>query len=687
MDNQWMSTEAAAEYTGLSLSKIYDLAQERRIPHSRVGRQYRFRRADLDAWMLASRPVRDFFVTTAAYIDGNPALREPQVEAWRAAKAYFDAGGRHAIIQMPVGTGKTGVMALLPFGVANGRVLVVAPNLTIRSEIGRSLDVSDPPKCFWWKTGVLEPEGMLAGPFRALIDGPGANVHDCDNSHFVIANIQQLTSRSDRWLPEFGPDYFDMVLIDEGHHNAAPTWQRVMEQFPEAKICSLTATPFRSDEREVAGDLIYRYSFTRAMLRGYIKRVQGIYVAPDEVELSFVYRDETTTHTLEEVLELKEEEWFSRGVALSPECNKHIVDHTIEKLRELRLTGKHHQIIAVACSVDHAKDIRSLYCERGIEAAEIHSGMSQEEREQVFRDLRSGILDCVVQVQMLGEGFDHPELSIAAVFRPFRSLSPYIQFVGRVLRVLVQNDPSAPDNQAYVVSHIGMNLDTLFEDFKILDADDRRLFELMLCGETVVTQDERSTDLVRTRLEPEMVVRREIVSSFFQDDFIDPESELVLDDARAYFEQLGIDVSSEQLSALIGQRDQEEAGLRQLEGKPSIAVQPQRHRHEVKRRLKERGDHVAKILLNSFELSATGMELGRLYPHLGKLNLIVAIRLVQKAINDELHIETGHRDKLPTEQLERVLSDLSAILNRLRRQLAAKLQRGPISQEGESERG
>ena len=54
-----------------------------------------------------------------------------------------------------------------------------------------------------------------------------------------------------------------------------------------------------------------------------------------------------------------------------------------------------------------------------------------DKQEQVLADLRSGKLDCIVQVQMLGEGFDHPPLSVAAIFRPFASLSPYIQFVGR----------------------------------------------------------------------------------------------------------------------------------------------------------------------------------------------------------------------------------------------------------------
>ena len=58
-----------------------------------------------------------------------------------------------------------------------------------------------------------------------------------------------------------------------------------------------------------------------------------------------------------------------------------------------------------------------------------------------------------VQVQKLGEGFDHPKLSVAAIFRPFRSLAPYIQFVGRILRVVVQNDPTHPDNYGHIVTH------------------------------------------------------------------------------------------------------------------------------------------------------------------------------------------------------------------------------------------
>ena len=121
---------------------------------------------------------------------------------------------------------------------------------------------------------------------------------------------------------------------------------------------------------------------------------------------------------LEEVVKLKEEDWFSRGVALARPCNQHIVDSSLQRLEELRQSGTQHQLIAVACSINHAREIRSLYRERGSTAEVIHSKQPEDEQEAILTALRNGTLDCIIQVQMLGEGFDHPKLSVAAIFPP-----------------------------------------------------------------------------------------------------------------------------------------------------------------------------------------------------------------------------------------------------------------------------
>ena len=106
-------------------------------------------------------------------------------------------------------------------------------------------------------------------------------------------------------------------------------------------------------------------------------------------------------------------------------------------------------------SIDHADQVRAIYEEMGLQAATMHSRMPEERKDAVLAKLRNNQLDCIVQVAMLGEGFDHPPFSVAAIYRPYRSLAPYIQFVGRVMRAVEPNDPRSPNNQGFVVSHVG----------------------------------------------------------------------------------------------------------------------------------------------------------------------------------------------------------------------------------------
>ncbi len=257
--------------------------------------------------------MRAFFRETQVSIDGNASLRIPQVEGYQAAGEHFAGAGpwTSAIEQIPVGCGKSGLIALLPFGLADGRVLVVAPNLGIRQQLADDLDVTRPTS-FYRRTRVIQ--AARAVPSVAMLDY-GANFDDVENAHIVVTNIQQLAERVGRWMPWFPDGFFDMIIVDEGHHNVARTWQGVFERFPEAKVISLTATPFRADEQPVRGDVIYRYSFRDAMQRGYMKQITAVNLSPTEIY--FTYEGDERRHSLEEVLQLKEETWFSRGVALA----------------------------------------------------------------------------------------------------------------------------------------------------------------------------------------------------------------------------------------------------------------------------------------------------------------------------------------------------------------------------------
>jgi len=682
-EDDFLLVAEAARYVGVSAQTLRRWDRDGTLSAvRRPGSEYRYyRRADLEPFRLQYRRAEEaaavgadsiVFVTANADIEANTLLRDPQRDAHRAVREHFAADPGPAIVQIPVGCGKTGIMATLPFGIARGRVLVITPNLTIRKGVADAVDITS-PQCFWTKCRVLSD--FTAGPWMAVLDGPNANLHDAIESHFVVCNIQQLASQADRWLPQFPEDFFDMILVDEGHHAAAESWQKVFRRFPNAKVVSLTATPFRSDQQQLHGEVVYRYPFTRAMINGYIKQIHSRNVAPSEIY--FTYLDDTRHHTLDEVLQLREEAWFRRGVALSPECNRHIVEASIQQCDRMRSqTGIQHQIIAVACSVDHARQIASIYRECRYRAAEIHSDMDPDDQDAVIERLRQGQIDCIVQVQMLGEGFDHPRLSVAAIFRPFRSLAPYIQFVGRVMRVVQDSAPEHPDNQGHIISHVGLNNDARWSEFRELDLDDQALVHTWVTGQTGDHDDTGDSDNPRTRrFDDGMLVDNEILTDFVDHTYLDPTDDRVLDELLdrevAPGVKLGDLVDREQLrQRLLAQHSAAAAPAPQ-----PIPVSPQRQRQSAKTRVNERTRAVANRVLSELGLPHRGYRLMAIAGGRRQPNAAIVIRRMNTAINQAVGMPNGTRGDWSRDQLQTIFERVDELGDNVRDTLRDQLNR------------
>jgi superfamily II DNA or RNA helicase len=616
--------------------------------------------------VLSNEAIGRFFAETPVHIQENRSLREPQREGHAAAVEHFAGGGNRAVEQIPVGCGKTGLISILPFGIARGRVLVIAPNLTIREQIADAVDVSNMDG-FYRSSGALTD--LSRGPYRAVLDAD-ANLGDCDDAHIVVTNIHQLAERAERWLPHFAEDYFDLILVDEGHHNAAPSWQNVFERFPAARVLSLTATPFRADEQPVEGEPIYRYTFRNAMQRGYIKEMTSSNVAPSE--LLFSYRGDEYHHTLDEVLDMREHDWYSRGVALAPECNASIVDASIQWLRHLREGGLPHQLIAVACSTNHARQIRGLYQERSLAAREIHSNQSAEEREDILRELRNGTLDAIVQVQMLGEGFDHARLSVAAIFRPFRSLSPYIQFVGRAMRVNAPNAPGHADNQGVIVSHVGLNIDRHWDDFKNIDSEDQAMVHGWLeAGEQPPEPGEGGG--VRRRLGSDMTVTQEVIDRFLSDPYLDPNDDTLIDNALNVLREQGVDLEAIGLTREELQRRFVQAKRRTPDTPERLPVQPQAHRQMLRTRLNEQVKSAASHLCEALGQRAGGRRIALLGGTGASNNLAAVIVLLNRAVRAQFAIENSARRDQNIEALESAIAGLDEIADQVEADLRQRL--------------
>lgn len=664
--DDYLTIAQAAAYVGVSAATLRRWDKDEKLTAvRRPGSQYRYYRiADLEPFRLeygtaekAQDVVAGFFDAAEPKIGGNPQLREPQKEAYQSAIVHFAQHDTPAIIQLPVGCGKTGVAAILPFGLSHKRTLIIAPNTTIREGLYADLNISN-ASCFWKKAGVLG--SFTSGPFTALVDGPKANMDDCVNSHVVVANIQQLASSADRWLSQFPSDFFDLVIIDEGHHVAAESWQKVIRAFPQARFVSLTATPFRADNKDLLGELIYRYPFARAMLNGYIKHIVSASAHP--AEITFTVRGETDTYTLEQILELKDEAWFRRGVALSDECNRHIAEKAVEKLQDLRAaTGFPHQIAASAMSIDHADQVRAIFQEMGLQAETIHSGMADDRKAAVLAKLRNNQLDVIVQVAMLGEGFDHPPLSVAAIFRPYRSLSPYIQFVGRVMRTIDLNDPNSPNNQGFVVSHVGLNNEEQWDEFRDLDAQDQQIVKGWARGEGGGTGGGHGDAEQTAQRFDDPVAQDERISHFLNRSFLDPSDDRVIEEMLDVpgpggftFRDLGI--TADHLRKQMAHREEHEE-----EPAESVPVQPQVRRQTLRNRLATRSRTVHQRILTDLGLARAGFDISRAIKGLRGNNADALFMLLNQEINNFVGQGKKTREKWTLDQLQSAYDSLDEI--------------------------
>ncbi len=462
--------------------------------------------------------VKEYFEETNIFIPGNSYLRKIQREAHKEIKEEFANDPKtHKIIVLPTGAGKTGVIALSPYKVCNGRVLVITPSLIIREGISDEFDTRTMYN-FWSKHKVIIDDEKLPKVYRyAGYKTPADKkriMKWLQETNIVIANIHKVYSTaSNKTLVDIlPPDFFDMIIIDEAHHCAADSWQKTLEYFEATKIIKLTATPFRADAKDLGGKIIYNYSLADAIKDGIIKNL----VAEDITNENLEFEIDGRKVSKEEALEEMDNNWVTRSIAYSENCSRTIVERSIEILNEKRKLGNaFHQIIAVACSIEHAKQIKDLYAEYGIRAEYVSSDR-QEDSEKAIIEYKKGSIDVIVNVNMLGEGFDHPNISIAAIFRPFRSLPPYAQFIGRALRKIQINDPlDNIDNIAHVVYHKELDLEELWQYYsnQKVKAQRRKVIEI---------EFSREEEQYRSRDVGEVIVRGKTISNVktFLDDGI-----------------------------------------------------------------------------------------------------------------------------------------------------------------------
>ncbi|MBH4488398.1 DEAD/DEAH box helicase family protein, partial [Pseudomonas aeruginosa] len=143
----------------------------------------------------------NYFTDTVVNILGNSKLRSPQIEAYIKAQEHFaNNPAEDALIVLPTGTGKSGLISIVPFGLAKGRVLIITPGLVTKQSIRKTQDALEDN--FWINFDVIFSGDDLPVLCEYQKD---TLLSSLASSHIVYSNIQQIHSERDTALTKRVP--------------------------------------------------------------------------------------------------------------------------------------------------------------------------------------------------------------------------------------------------------------------------------------------------------------------------------------------------------------------------------------------------------------------------------------------------------------------------------------------------
>jgi superfamily II DNA or RNA helicase/HKD family nuclease len=241
--------------------------------------------------------------------------------------------------------------------------------------------------------------------------------------HFehVFASIQSLSATG---LSNLDPAHFDVVIVDEFHHAAAPSYRALLDHVQPVELLGLTATPERSDGLPVLSWFDNRIA---AELR--------LWDAIDQHRLSpFAY------FGIHDGLDLREVPWRrGRGYDVEGLTNLLTANDAWARLVLSQLVARiddprRMRALGFCVSVDHARYMARVFTAAGIAATAIWADSPDLERKAALEDLAERRVNVVFSVDLFNEGIDVPVVDTLLLLRPTESPTLFLQQLGRGLR-------------------------------------------------------------------------------------------------------------------------------------------------------------------------------------------------------------------------------------------------------------
>jgi len=323
-------------------------------------------------------------------------LRQPQLGAIYSVLGHLKLPSDTGIVVLPTGTGKTETMLSVLVANQCRKLLVIVPSDALRTQVAEKFITLGLLKQFgivgstasYPAVGVMRQSFTDSADFKQFVA----------KSNVMIATMAILQTLGATELQYLATEC-SHVFIDEAHHVKATSWQYVKNHFDGRKILQFTATPFRNDGQRLEGNVIFNFPLSEAQRQGYYKTIEFKPVSVFKPELA----------------------------------DQAIADVAIARLREDLAAGHNHILMARCATKERARQVYKLYTPHAdLHPVMLYSGIAGT--KEILEQIVGRKARIIVCVDMLGEGFDLPELKIAAFHDIRKSLPITLQLAGRFTR-------------------------------------------------------------------------------------------------------------------------------------------------------------------------------------------------------------------------------------------------------------
>lgn len=376
-------------------------------------------------------------------------LRTCQQEAFGALANYYGGGGSNAATVMSVGAGKTALGVVAALGFTRKRALIVTPGTVIRGTFDKAFDDEMLGNALYGLPGGPLIPGVKPPLVGVLDASDGAisrrDAEDLLRNDIIVTNFHSLGTGEDPadLLTKLSPDDIDFIVIDEAHIAASASYQRLFARFPNARTLLMSACFQRLDGKPIDADVVYRYRLIDSIADGNAKNLRVHRFAPDSSQTIYEMtwpdglREEIVGR--EALLEIVANERKIASIVAKSDISIRQIMRVVKEQLELQtelLYPVKPRVLFSALGQRHAEQIARIAEEHGIPCGYLHHTMTDGQikalRDRFERE--SGDLQGVVQLKMLGQGYDFPPITVVVPMRPYGSFAEFYQFVGRGIR-------------------------------------------------------------------------------------------------------------------------------------------------------------------------------------------------------------------------------------------------------------